>query len=139
MNTNFIDPKGDKMQRPDQTQLQYESEGWKRMLAFMLGENVYIKNRISEILRNNFDQSLLEQVDSFQNKVIKVDDLIRILRDEIADFDKLIIQDTSDTRALLKEKANRIKGIRNNVNYLEMLSKKIKSEFNSYLSENFES
>lgn len=127
------------MQRPDQTQLQYESEGWKRMLAFMLGENVYIKNRISEILRNNFDQSLLEQVDSFQNKVIKVDDLIRILRDEIADFDKLIIQDTSDTRALLKEKANRIKGIRNNVNYLEMLSKKIKSEFNSYLSENFES
>ena len=43
-------------------QLQYEINTWKRLLSFMSEENIQLKNRLSEVLKNKFDKNLLEEV-----------------------------------------------------------------------------
>jgi hypothetical protein len=139
MKTNLTNPNSKKMRGPNLTQFQYESEGWKRLLAFMLSENVYMKNRIAEVLRNNFDHSQLDDVESFQNNAIKMDDMVRILRNEIAEFDKLLIREIVEDGLILKEIVKKNKSVRNNVSYIETLFTKFKSEFNGYLTEYIES
>jgi hypothetical protein len=52
-------------------QLQYESDTWKRILGFMIDENIHLKHRITEILKNGFDKSQLEGLEQFQNSFIK--------------------------------------------------------------------
>ena len=46
-------------------QLQNESDSWKKLLGFMMDENIRLKNRLSELLKDKFDKNLLEEVESF--------------------------------------------------------------------------
>ena len=57
---------------PDQRlkQLQYESDTWKRLLGIIMDENIQLKNRLSEVLRDRFDKNLLVEVEVFQNYFI---------------------------------------------------------------------
>jgi regulator of replication initiation timing len=50
-------------------QLQYEIDSWKRLLGFMMEENIHLKIRLSEMLKNKFDNNLLEEVEIFYNKI----------------------------------------------------------------------
>ena len=48
-------------------QLKYESDTWKRLLDFMMDENIQLKNRLSEVLKDQFDKNLLDDVERFQS------------------------------------------------------------------------
>lgn len=72
-------------------QLQFESNTWKRLLRFMMEENNHLKNRIAEILKDDFDKNLLKEIENFQSNFIKQDELINLLRNDAADLDKLLI------------------------------------------------
>jgi len=119
-------------------QLQYESDYWKRLMLFMLGENIHLKNRLAEILKDGFEQVLLEEVETFHSRVIGVDDSVRLLRYEVAELDKLLIRERFEGRSTLREITRRVKEIRDNVNYIEMACINLKAEFNNYVSENIQ-
>ena len=61
-------------------QLQHESDTWKRSLAFMMDENVQLKNRLAEILKPDFDNSLLDDIEIFQTNFLREDEVISLLK-----------------------------------------------------------
>ncbi len=117
-------------------QLQYETETWKRLLGFMMDENVHLKNRISEILKDGFDNNLLVEVESFQNQFVKEDELILLLRNDVAHLDKLLLREAFEDGEIIKEIDRKLKKFRNNISIAEKQFCQLISAFNSFLSEN---
>ena len=116
-------------------QLQYESQTWKRLLSFMMDENVHLKNRLSEILKNSFDRNLLEEIENFQNRFIKEDSWIGLLRHDVVEFDKLLEREISEDGQVATEINSRLNKLRNNIINADKEFDRLKTEFNSYLLE----
>lgn len=117
-------------------QLQYETDSWKRILDFMMDENIHLKNRLSAILNDKFDTNLLEAVERFYSIFVKQDDLIRLLRNNLAELDQLLTTGKFYDEEILDEIEFKFSNLRNNIDYAERQFAKLKLEFNSYLSEN---
>jgi regulator of replication initiation timing len=117
-------------------QLQYEIDTWKRLLGFMIEENIHLKIRLSEVLKNKFDNNLLEEVEDFYNKIIKEDDLFLLLRNEINELDKLFDNIIFKEEDVLVKANRKFKQFRNNINATEKQFGKLKINFNNYLLEN---
>ncbi len=116
--------------------LRYESDSWKRSLGFMMEENIHLKNRLSEVLQNKIDKSLLEEIERFQSSFIKEDELVSLLRNDIAELDKLLMRERYEDGEIQKKLSRKVKTLRNNINIAEKQFLKLKSEFTSYLLEN---
>jgi len=117
-------------------QLQYENETWKRLLGFMKDENVYLKTRLSELLKDNFDKNLLEEVENFQSRFIKEDELIGLLRNDAAELDRLLEREIFEDGQILNQVEKQLKKLRRNIKIAQRQFARLKLEFNNYLSEN---
>jgi hypothetical protein len=117
-------------------QLQYEIDSCKRMLDFMSEENIHMKNRISEILKEKFDTWLLEEVDGFQTRFIRKDNLIALLRNEISEMDKLLLHAMYKEGKPDKKIEIKLKRLHRNIDNTEKQSGKLKSDFHRFLSTN---
>jgi hypothetical protein len=114
-------------------QLEFESDAWKRLLHFIIDENIHLKNRLSEILKNQFDKDKLETIETFQSKFLKQDDLNSLLRNEIAEFDKLLVRELLEDSKII----NKVNRKRANLNSSIVLAddnfRNLKTEFNNFL------
>lgn len=117
-------------------QLQYETGTWKRLLRFMIEENIRFKNRLSEILGDRFNKNLLEEVDRFQGGFIKEDEMIRLLRNDVTEMDILLTKEIFVDGTVSKEIDIKLTRLRNNMMAAESHFVKIKSEFNNFLLAN---
>ncbi|MEP7106650.1 MAG: hypothetical protein ABI760_01685 [Ferruginibacter sp.] len=117
-------------------QLKYESDTWKRLLGFMIDENISLKNRLSEVLKDEFNKNLLEKVEGFQSSFIKEDQLIGLLRHDAAELEKLLHREETEDGKIIGEIDNRLKKFRMSIINAERQFANLKLEFNSYLSEN---
>lgn len=118
-------------------QFQYETDTWKRSLALMREENIHLKNRLTEILKNGYDKKLLENLEYFQTRFIKEDERIGLIRDDVAAIDKIILdQFWADERAL-KETNKKLAMLRNNVLHAEKQFNELKLEFSNYMLKMF--
>ena len=103
----------------------------------MLEENVWLKTRLSEILKDRIDNNLLDQIEHFQSRFIREDDVIGLLRNEIANLNKLLVAREMFEDGIIMKKVNRkIKNLRHNITATERDFSNLKSEFNSYILEN---
>ncbi|MBI1781332.1 MAG: hypothetical protein HYR66_08175 [Sphingobacteriales bacterium] len=118
------------------SQFQNENETWKRILAFIKEENINIKNRLSEIVKNmDSEEDMLERIEYFQNCFVEEDEKLRYMVKEVDVQGKSLIRD-------IYEDGNFVKGVKSNQSRLrkemektEKDFNKLKFEFNSYLSE----
>lgn len=117
-------------------QLQYEINNLKRLLDFMTDENVHLKNRISEILSDRFDTYLLEEVDGFQSSLVREDNLIALLKNEITEVDSLMSKETNKDTGLLKKTEVKLKRLHRNMQTAEKQFGKLKLRFHRFLSKN---
>jgi hypothetical protein len=117
------------------TQLNYESETWKRLLSFIMDENNHLKNRISDILNEKFDKRALDGLEDFQSKFIDEDELLALLRNDVAQFDKLVVKEIVDEEKVSCNILKKIKNLRNNIGIAEEQFSKLKLNFNTYLLE----
>lgn len=117
-------------------QLQYESDTMKRLLGFMMDENIHLKNRLSEVLKTEFNKNLLDEVELFLSRFIKEDELIGLLRNDLSALDKLLMKNAFEKELIKKEVYKRMKNLANNILTAERQFSKLKLEFNNYLSEN---
>ncbi len=115
-------------------QLRYESETWKRSLEFMMNENVQFKYRLSDVLKNNVDKRRLNQLEEFQTSFIKEDDLINVLRNDVAELEKSLVCATFEDDQLMKQVELKMKTIRNDIHNAEKMFGKLKSAFIVYLT-----
>ena len=117
-------------------QLQFEADTGKRLVAFMMDENIRMKNRISEILKADFDKNLLDELENFHSRFIKEDELISLMRNDAAEMDKLLLREIFEYGKVIREVKSKLKKMRDNLLDAERKFGKLKAEFNSYLSEN---
>lgn len=117
-------------------QLQYEVDSWKRVLRFITEENIHLKNRLSEAIKDNFDKRLLIDAEEFQTKFVKKDVLIGLLRNEMAEWEKLLVREMYNDEILTNEIERKFITLRKSISFAELGFKKMKSEFNNYLTEN---
>ena len=117
-------------------QLKYESDTWKRLLDFMIDENIQLKNRLSEVLKYQFDKNLLDDVERFQSHFLKEDQLIGLIRNDIAELDALLIENLLDDGIKMQNVDLKLKRLRNNIKNAEMQFSNLKLDFYNYLSEN---
>ena len=110
-------------------QLLFESDTWKRALVFMTEENIYLKNRLSEILKKKIDKNFLPRAEEFNNRFLKHDDLIKVLRNDISGFDKLLTRELFEDGAIVNAVEASLKIIRNNIKEAEERFNTLKFEF----------
>ena len=117
-------------------QFKYETSTWKRLLGYMQEENIHLKNRLSDVLKERFDKKMLDDVEIFQNNFIKGDDLIGLLKNELADIENSLLTDIFVDKEINKNIEMRIKKMRINIDMAEKNFTRINNDFNNYLSEN---
>jgi len=117
-------------------QLQEEIDMHKRSLAFMEEENILLKNRVSEVLKNGFNQNMLNEMDIFQGQFVREDELIRILKSYILEADKLLLQEVFRDGKIIKDVKRKLQRVRTKMETTQRRFTKLKSDFNSFLSEN---
>ncbi|MBN8857532.1 MAG: hypothetical protein J0H29_04025 [Sphingobacteriales bacterium] len=110
-------------------QLVFESDTWKRNLAFMTEENIRLKSRLSEILQKKMDKTLLPRAEEFHNSFLKHDDLIKVLRNDISGFDKLLTRELFEDGAIINTVESRLEIIRKNIQKTEERFNTMKLDF----------
>ncbi len=117
-------------------QIQHEVETWRRMLLYMQDENIHLKNRLSEVLKDRFDKKMLEVVEVFQSKFIMQDDLVNSLKKEVAAIEETLYPKKNSSPNILHPSEKSITTIRSNLEIAEKTFAVLKADFNHYLSEN---
>ena len=110
-------------------QLRFESDTWKRNLAFMTEENIHLKSRLSEILKKKIDKTLLPSAEEFNSSFLKHDDLIKVLRNDISGFDQLLTREQFENGAIIKTVESQLEVIRNNIKVTEERFNTLKLNF----------
>jgi len=116
-------------------QLQYESDTWKRLLVFMLEQNIHQKNRLSEILKNGFSTAFLDDLEVFQNSFIADDALLNSLQQEIRELDTLLSREIYEDGKIQRKMERKIKKLRKEMKTTENKFNRLKSSFNNFLTE----
>ncbi|MEO7802072.1 MAG: hypothetical protein ABIR81_08740 [Ginsengibacter sp.] len=116
-------------------QFEYESDTWKRLLGYMIDENIHLKNRLVEILKHIPDRNLLLEIEIFHTRFMKEDDMIILLRNDVAEFDKFLESDIFEGEKISDEIKIKLTKIRNNITNAELQFSRLNLEFNNYLSE----
>lgn len=117
-------------------QLQHESDTWKRALSFMREENIHLKNRLSEVLKSKAPKKFVARVEAFHNNFLRQDDLILLLRNDMAEFDQLLASENPQNNIYNASIDVKLKKLRNNISIAEEEFKRLKLEFNGYLFDN---
>ena len=63
--------------------MRHELGTWQRTLNYILQENICLKNRLAELIKEGMENDLLEQVEYFQNQFLNKDAVIALLRQDI--------------------------------------------------------
>ncbi|MBS1914732.1 MAG: hypothetical protein JST87_00540 [Bacteroidetes bacterium] len=119
-------------------QLLLESETWKHVLSFVAEENSTLKNRLAGFLNtiDKNDLDLLEKMETFQNLFLKEDEIVRFLKTEVSDQEKLLVRDLYEDGELFYKVKMRQQKLRKDFEKVEEDFNMIKSEFDAYVSEN---
>jgi hypothetical protein len=123
--------KNEVMSRLDLAQIKSESDSWKRSLNFMIDENIHLKGRLTQILRKEFNKDLLEVAENFHNNFIKQDELIGLLRNDIAELDALLLKGNKTNLGEIKRKLTKL---RDNLSNASKEFDQLKIAFNDYLA-----
>lgn len=118
-------------------QFQYETSTWKRSLGFMIDENIHLKNRLTEILKNGFDKKLLDHLEYFQTRFIKEDERIGLIRNDVAEIDRILNIAMHGDGKIIKETDKKLANLQNNISHAENQFNELKSEFSNYLFQMF--
>jgi hypothetical protein len=111
-----------------------EYESLKKSIKVLEDENIYFKTRLAHILKTDPDKDQLEVLEYFQNRFMRTDEQISLLRHEIREQQYLLqptnvlqLRKTIDMQKRLEVK---IIVLMENVEHLRI-------SFNEYLSEKF--
>jgi hypothetical protein len=97
-------------------------------------ENVSLKNRLSEILKNSSDNQLLAEMEIFQSAFISIDEKVFFVRNELAEFDKILFNKLDVNN---QQTVNKLNNIRDNITAIELKFSNLKLSFNNFLANYF--
>ncbi len=116
-------------------QFWFEFESWKRALSHLQAENVYLKNRLAHITKDEFTEDILSDIEHYHAILIAEDNIISLLKNDISSQEtwlkREIIRNNSEIKEILKSQ----KKLRREIETTEQKFNKLKSDFNSFFSE----
>ena len=117
-------------------QLRHEINTWKRLLGFMQEENIHLKNRLSEVLKDRFNKNLLDTVECYQTIFIEDDELVILLKTKVTEVENSLLNSavTDDNNKIVLDK--KIEKIRKGIDEAEKKFTEVNNNFNKYLAEN---
>lgn len=124
------------MPLPTLKELKSESERLKQMLGWIMDENVGLKYRLSEVLKEKFDDKMLIKVEDYQSYFIQEDELIGLLRNDIALLDKKMLVIASDDKKSIKLIEKKLQLLCNNIATVQNQFSQLKVDFTNYLASN---
>lgn len=115
-------------------QVHLEIAAWRRVLSFMIEENILQKDRLSQVLKSKTDTAFLEQAENFLGRFIRKDALMNMLRSDLYEVEKkLQIRNLQETD--LAEIRQMVSKIRHDIMMLERNFCRLMLEFNMLLCE----
>jgi HD superfamily phosphohydrolase len=120
------------MLEKDLEQFQVKIESWKQLLNSWMEENILMKSILSDILKNNFDQKSLEEIEEFQTKFISEDELIHSLKRDINGLDKLLSMRIFEDWQMQKFFDSKTKNLENDIHSSTTRFRILKSAFHDF-------
>lgn len=112
-------------------------ETWKKALKALEDENIYFKTRLAHILKTEPAKEQLEVLEYFQNRFLKTDEQISLLRHEIRE-QQYLLHPTSHTNGLQLRKTLDIqKRLEVKIIILRENFDNLRLSFNEFLTENY--
>lgn len=111
----------------DQRDRQIES--WKKILINLRQQNIAQKTRLAEMLKHNNDKNkgMLEKAEEYQNRLLQLDETVRLMSNDIADYEKLSVKIPLSGKTHLKQTTGvsnklkiEIKNLEDNFSKLQM-------------------
>ena len=112
---------------------------WKQLLNARMEENILLKYKISEILKNNFNQDSLEEIEEFQTQFIKEDELINSLRKDVSELDNYILSKVLQNGKMEKSFDVKIEDLRKDIAGSTSRFRASKSAFDNFQNKIFSS
>ena len=114
-----------------------ENESWRNKLKALEDGTIRFKTRLAEILAGNFTKEQLEQLEYFQNRFLKMDEQIGLLRHEVREQLYLLQQSGHVTTLQWGKTMDLQKKLDVKMIIIHENFDKLSQEFNSYLQHHF--
>ncbi|MFZ9589791.1 MAG: hypothetical protein ACO28V_08680 [Chitinophagaceae bacterium] len=116
-------------------QFQFEVHTWIRLIEFLIQENTYLKNRLSEVIDHIKDRENLALAEHFQNQFIVKDDVYdHIIHDLKKQFQKWKGV-TSITSKEVQDDLSKIqKNLKDQIEFIERDHAVLTKDYNTYLA-----
>lgn len=117
-------------------QFSREAEAWNRSLQYLQVENAYLKTRIAEIVSDDLSQELLLEIEDFQNRSLRKDEMISLAKPQVSAFKNKLTEE--NIQFINPEKILLIhKSLKEHIDTLELGFNKLKTDFNNYFKQKF--
>ncbi|MBU3714582.1 MAG: hypothetical protein FGM46_06490 [Ferruginibacter sp.] len=116
-------------------QFWFEFETWRRLLENIQNENIYLKNRLAQIIKEESTNELLDDIEHYHNILLTEDSNIALLRNDVASQESWIRREVFEENATIKEILKTHKKLRKEIELFEQKFNKLKFEFNAFFSE----
>ena len=113
-------------------QLELESESWKRLLSFLSDENVRLKTRFALALKNYNDKRFLNKLEQFNDSFISQDELIKLMRKEVAGIDEIISRQNIIEQEQFQLLEKKVANLRNNIQVAEEQFADLRRQFDQF-------
>lgn len=111
----------------------FEIRSLKRAIDFMMEENVHLKNRVAEILKNGFSKKMLVTLEVFQSRFISEDQLIGLLRNELAQIEQSLHHEAFSGGESFTALCDKLKQLHKSMVATENQFIKLNADFNDFL------
>eukprot|EP01012_Entosiphon_sulcatum_P027130 TRINITY_DN32694_c0_g1_i1.p1 TRINITY_DN32694_c0_g1~~TRINITY_DN32694_c0_g1_i1.p1 ORF type:complete len:115 (+),score=29.14 TRINITY_DN32694_c0_g1_i1:94-438(+) len=106
--------------------LKDERTKWLQTLEQMLQDNIYMKNRLAEIIKDDITAASLEKAEYYHNELLHKDAVIALLRYDIIKQNKINVTDLNENAVSQKHEK-----LRNDMQMMEVEFARLRNEFNA--------
>lgn len=99
--------------------LQGEVASWKELIRLRMEENVLLKNMLTDIIKNNYNQNYLEKIEEFQTEFIGEDEVTWTLRREVDDLGNVPFSKIFENEKINKSFEITMNKLRDDITYAE--------------------
>ncbi len=101
----------------------------------MMEENVYLKTLVPDILSHNDDKAFLAGIEQYNDRFVRQDALIGLLRSDVAAYEKLLLKEELEAGKYSDLVARKLEILRNNLHTVETQFSDLRNDFFHFLLE----
>jgi len=126
------------MNNGEKGELIHENEGWRKQLDLLEDENIHFKTRLADILKSDFVRSRLEELEYFQNRFLKMDEQLGLLKHEVREQLYHLQQEHFHVNGEYKKIVDVQRKLEVKIIIIKENFEKLSVEFNGYLNTHFQ-